>query len=667
MNQMTLLLKMDPQKQAQLDKLVAEQQDSSSSNYHKWLTPAQFGEKFGRSPAEIATVKNWLISHGFAIDTVSNSRTMIRFSGTAAAVNRAFEANMHDYQVNGHLRHANSVDPSIPSSLANLVAGPVALSTFPRKPAHRLANPLSVGGAHASYTVNGGGAPGYLSGYYLSPGDFAAVYNVNNVYSMGYTGSGVTIAIVGQAPADTTMWTKFRTTFGVPYKAPTVILAGTHTPVDLGQGDMQESDIDVEWASAVAPAATIDYVTASVNDGGIDAAAEYIVDNNLAPIMSVSYDLCESGLGSSGNQYYSNLWQQAAAEGITVFVASGDSGAYDCVDSSGNPTTTKAVNGIASTPYNVAVGGTSLSNSASYWSTTNSALDVSALSSIPTIPEVAWNDYSSPGQWLEWGSGVGASTVYTKPSWQVCPGVPSDSRRDVPDVSLNADPYGVGYLVYTCDDSSSKCSSSSYGLYAFGGTSCASPAFAGIMALIEQSLGGARQGNANTALYQLGSAQYSSTSADSVFNDITSGTNGFVGNNTNLVGYSCTTAYDRVTGLGSVDATRLLLAYQEIGGLWAGAKDLGGGWKSVGWFGSFNTNHYPWIYHATLGWLYPLGTSAANVWFWDPLMNTFWWTSNTVFPYIYRSSGGVWLYYRQGSSSPQSFYNLTTGKWEYYQ
>ncbi|MDR3568233.1 MAG: S53 family peptidase [Syntrophobacteraceae bacterium] len=659
MNQRILLLKMDPQKQAQLDRLVADQQDSSSANFHKWLTAAQFGQRFGRRPEEIATVTNWLVSQGFTIDSVSKSATMISFSGTAAAINRAFDANMHDYRVNGHLRHANSVDPSIPSALANLVAGPVSLSTFPRKPAHGAGRPLSVGGAKASYTS--GGAGNLSPGHYLSPGDFAAVYDVNSVYGMGYTGSGITIAIVGQAPPDTSMWAKFQTTFGVPYKTPTVITAGKDTLTDAGTGDVVESDIDVEWASSVAPAATIDYVTSAISDGGIDTSAQYIVDNNLAPVMSVSYDLCESDLGSSGNQYYSQLWEQAAAEGITVFVASGDSGAYDCVDRSGNPTGTKAVNGMASTPYNVAVGGTSLSDSTNYWSATNSAKDVSALSSIPTIPEVAWNNYSSFD--LEGASGGGASTVYAKPSWQVCPGVPNDSRRDLPDVSLNADPNNVGYLVYTCDDNNSPCSPSSYGLWAYGGTSCASPSFAAIMALIEQGLGGARQGNANTVFYRLGSAQYSGTSAsDTVFNDITSGTNGFVGSGLNLTGYSCTTGYDRVTGLGSVDATHLLLAYQGLGGLWTGATDVGSGWKFLSWFGYFYTDSYPWIYHQSLGWLYPSGTSAGSIWFWDQAMNDYWWTSQTLFPYIYRAGDNTWLYYQKGSNPPL-FYNFTKKSW----
>ncbi len=576
MNGMILLLNIDSQKQAQLDQLVAEQHDPSSANYHRWLTPAEFGQRFGRSPEEIATVKNWLTSHGFTIDSVSKSGTMINFSGTAANVDSAFKANMHDYQVNGHLRHANSINPSIPTALADVVAGPVSLTSFHRKPAHSAARALSVGGK-ADFYYAGGSNPGNnlpSPGNYLSPGDFAAIYDVNTIYnSMGYTGKGVTIAIVGQAPADTTMWAKFQSTYGVPYNTPNVIIAGGQAPVDDGEGDVEESDIDVEWAGAVAPGATIDFVTASVNGGGIDISAEYVVDNKLAPIMSLSYDDCESDLGTKVNQFYNQMWEQAASYGITVFVASGDNGAYDCVDESNDPISPKAVNGMASTPYNVAVGGTSLSGASQYWGTANSSSDVSVLSSIPTMPEVAWNDYSS---YAPYASGGGASTYYAKPSWQVCQGVPNDGKRDLPDVSLNADPDSTAYLVYTCNDDSSVCASNSYGLWAYGGTSCATPAFAGIMALIVQSLGGESQGNANTIFYQLGKTQYAGSSTSTVFNDITSGNNGFVGsgyNNNgktvdwNLPGYSCATGYDQVTGLGSVDATNFVMAYQAKGAL----------------------------------------------------------------------------------------------------
>lgn len=653
MSGMILLLKMDPQKQEQLDQLIAEQQDSSSANYHKWLTPAEFGRRFGRSSADIAVVKSWLTSQGLKVDSVSNSCTMINFSGTAAAIDRAFQAHMHDYLVNGRLHHANSVAPSIPGDIADLVTGPASLSDFRRKPAHSPARPLATGAAKPAYTSGGS--------YSLSPGDFAAIYDVNKIYnSLGYTGKGVTIAVTGQAPADSAMWKEFRTTFGLPSNTVNVIVAGSKTPYDDGNGDQEESDLDVEWAGAVAPGATIDFVTASVDAGGVDTANEYVVDNDLAPILACSYDSCELSMGSSNP--YTTLWEQAASEGITVFVASGDNGAYDCTDTQGNPI--EGVNGMASSPYDVAVGGTSLSDSSQYWSSTNSSTDVSALSSIPEIPEVAWNDFVISGYTNLEASGGGASSYYSKPSWQVCTGVPSDSRRDLPDISLNSDPDGVGYLVYTCDDDSSACATNSYGQYIFGGTSCATPAFAGIMALIVQSLDGKWQGNANTTFYQLGQAQYDSSSATTkIFNDITSGTNGFVGNGYNLPGYSCTIGYDQVTGLGSVDATNLLLAYQQATGLWAGAVDLGNGWKYLSWFGYFNTSASPWIYHNSLGWLYPMGTSPDNIWFWDARTNSFLWTSQTEFPYLYSTSYGAWLYYQEWSSNPCYFYNTGTKSW----
>ena len=213
------------------------------------------------------------------------------------------------------------------------------------------------------------------------------------------------------------------------------------------------------------------------------------------------------------------------------------------------------MNGLASTPFNIAVGGTQLSDASTYWNPANTGNGTSALG---YIPEVAWNNYNAQNDWVFWASGGGASSLYGKPAWQVCPGVPNDGLRDMPDVSLNAD-INVGYRVYTCTNATGPCSSNSWVIV--GGTSAASPSFAGIMALIVQSKGGQRQGNFNSVFYQLGNAQYSGVSgASAVFNDITSGNNGFIGNGVDLPGYSCTPYYDLVTGLGSVNVTNLLLA-----------------------------------------------------------------------------------------------------------
>jgi hypothetical protein len=580
MKRTILLLKIAPEKQAQLDRLVAEQQDPSSPNFHRWLTPEEFGERFGRSPEEIAAVKSWLISHGFTIDETAKSGVWINFSGTAADVDSAFHANMHDYQANGQLRHANSTDPSIPRVLADLVAGPVSLHNFPRKAMHTPPRHIFDGAKPETKPQ-----PGYTEpdsgGYDLAPGDFAVIYDVNKVYnSLGYDGANVTIAVVGRTIPDPdaspdsaianaiAKWNFFRSTFGLPYNPPGVTVNGPD-PGDLGADEDGEADLDVEWSGAVAPGAIINFVTSkSTNSAdGVDLSAQYIVNNGQADIVSDCFGTCESqnAAGSTNNAFYNNLWEQAASQGMSVFVVTGDSGAYDCDDTDVNGNLiaqARAVNGLASTPYNTAVGGTALSSNPNYWSASNSPVDVSAKG---YMPEVAWNEFKAAAyyDWTEWATGGGASTLYPKPAWQVCPGVPSASHRYMPDVSLNADTY-VGYRVYTCTNDTGSCTSNSWSV--IGGTSAATPSFAGIAALIVQSTGGQRLGSVNSALYRLGNAQYSGASgALAVFHDITSGTNGFVGDGVDLPGYSCTTGYDLVTGLGSVDAFNLLQAFQGLG------------------------------------------------------------------------------------------------------
>jgi subtilase family serine protease len=261
MKRTILVLKIAPEKQAELDRLVAEQQDSASPNYHRWLTPEEFGNRFGRSPEEIATVKGWLITNGFTIDETAKSGAWINFSGTAADVNLAFHASMHDYQVNGHLRHANSTDISIPSALADLVAGPVSLHNFPHHPAAK---------PRPGYTESNGT-------HDLAPGDFAVIYDVNNIYNMGYDGAGVTIAVteLTYQTSAITKWNYFRSHFGLPYNPPVVTVNGP-APGDQGPNDDEEADIDVEWSGAVATGATINFVTsASTNSTyGIDLSAQ---------------------------------------------------------------------------------------------------------------------------------------------------------------------------------------------------------------------------------------------------------------------------------------------------------------------------------------------------------------------------------------------------------
>lgn len=552
MNRMILLLKLTPEKQAELDRLLAEQQDPSSPNFHKWLKPEEFGERFGRSSKEIETAKGWLVTHGFTIEETAKSASSINFSGTAAQVEGAFKVKMRDYRVEGQLRHANSNEPSIPRALADLVAGPVSLHNFPLKAMHARPRPTSEKKLQPDYTDPYGN-------HSLVPGDFAAIYHVKSAYSLGYDGTGVTIAVAERTHPDPSKWDYFRANFLLPYNPPNVIVNG-FDPGDLGPDEDAEADLDVEWAGAVAKGATIDFVVSAstFSTDGVNLSSQYIVDNNLSAIMSVSFGLCESALGTVNNSFFSQLWEEAASLGITVFVGTGDFGAYDCVDSDFNPIGGKAVNGIASTPYNIAVGGTRFNTSSVFWSYAN-APDFS--SALGYIPEVAWNDWSE-GYYN--ASGGGPSAIYGKPSWQVSPGVPNDGARDVPDVSLSADD-NIGYNVYTCTNDSGNCIYNSW--WIFGGTSCGTPSFAGIMGLIVQSEGGERQGNANATLYQLGNAQYRSPAGipGSVFHDITSGNNSF---GAAFPGYSCRVGYDLVTGLGTVDATNLLLAFNER---WLGA------------------------------------------------------------------------------------------------
>ncbi|MGD0585352.1 MAG: protease pro-enzyme activation domain-containing protein [Oryzomonas sp.] len=531
MERMILTLRLPPQKSADLENFLTELHDPASPDFHRWLTPEEFKERFGPSTDDIQAVTDWLTSHGFSIDEVAKGGAWINFSGTAASVERAFHTRIHNYYVNGKLHHANSQDPSIPQAFSDLVAGIVTLHDFPRK---MMNNGIRIAPPPAS-------VPDFTSGtdHYLAPGDFATIYDVNALYGAGIDGTGQSIAIVGRTHPPSTDWSTFRSTFGLSVNPPQVIVNG-NDPGDLGTDEDAEADLDVEWSGAVAKNAAIKFVVSKSTNttDGVDLSAQYIVSNNLAPVMSTSFGSCEADLGSSENTFYNNLWQQAATQGITSFISSGDAGAAGCNVGGDTSGSGRAVNGLASTPYNVAVGGTQFSEgSGTYWNTSNGTGYASAIS---YIPEAAWNESALDGGSDLWATGGGVSSLYAKPAWQASPGVPADGKRDIPDVSLSAARHD-GYLVEIQG-----------GLYYVGGTSASSPSFAGLMALIVQKTG-QRQGNANTRFYQLANAQYSAGGV-AVFHDTTSGNNSVPG----VTGYSAATGYDLATGLGSVDATALI-------------------------------------------------------------------------------------------------------------
>jgi len=523
MDRMILVLGADRAQEQALDAMLEAQRDPQSPQYHRWLSPDAFAEHYGIAASDRDTVVNWLQSQGFTVDALPAGGRSIVFSGTAAEVESAFHTEIHQYLTGGTLHHANATDPSIPAALAPVVEGVAALHDFPRH----------------SMLAGTAPVPEYSAGstHYVSPEDFSTIYDVKPLVSSGINGTNQGIAVLARTNINLSDVTTFRSTFGLPANNPTIVLNGTNP--GIVSGDEGEADLDVEWAGAVAPQASIRLVVSASTSSsdGIDLSAEYAVSNNVAPVITLSYGSCEADMGSGGLAFYNGLWQQAAAEGISVFVAAGDSGAAGCDDPSESTATDGlAINGLCSTPYDVCVGGTRFNDaSGSYWSASNDSHDGSAVS---YIPEAVWNESGLDGGSDLWAGGGGASTYFSKPSWQSGPGVPADGHRDVPDVALNAAMHD-GVLIYSGGQ-----------MMVAGGTSVATPSFAGLMALVDQSAG--PQGNAAPQLYSLATAQSGGGAA--VFHDITSGNNSVPG----LTGFSAGTGYDQASGLGSVDANLLV-------------------------------------------------------------------------------------------------------------
>lgn len=616
MEHMLLLLMRSPEQEAALQTLLNEQQDKSSPNYHKWLTPDDFGLQFGPSDQDIQTVTRWLESHGFQVAKVAKGRTVLEFSGNAAQVQEPFHTAIHKYFVSGEEHWANTNDPQIPSALTPVVAGVVSLHNFRKKPLVRRNGTFfrSQASGDVKPLVTGVGGQFFA----LGPTDFAIIYNVLGLWNAtpAVDGTGQTIAIVGRSNINMKDVRDFRSLFGLPPNDPQIILNGPDP--GLVPGDETEADLDVQWSGAVAKNATIKLVVSesafSSATDGVDLSAIYIVDNNIAPVMSESFGECEANLGTAGNAFYNALWEQAAAQGITVILSSGDNGAAGCDNGSFETTAKKgiAVSGLASTPFNVAVGGTDFddaNNHSQYWNPTNDPVTQASAKSY--IPEMTWNDSCaqhglngcasapSTGSNLVAGSG-GPSAQYTKPSWQTGPGVPADGKRDLPDIAVFASNGFTGSFYIICETDvvtppSSSCNLNNLGFtfQGVGGTSASAPAFAGIMALVNQKTH-ARQGNPNFILYKLAAKAGNScdasnlatvTNSSCIFYDTTKGNisvecaggspncssavAGGIGvlvdpSNTSSPAWTTTVGYDRATGLGSVNAANLANNWSSV-------------------------------------------------------------------------------------------------------
>jgi subtilase family serine protease len=580
MERAMLVLKRSPEQQAALDRLMAEQLDKSSPNYHRWLTPGEFGQRFGPSDTDIQTISSWLSSHGFQVNSVAKGRNVIEFSGNASQIKEALHTEIHRYVVKGEEHWANAGDPQIPAALSPVVAGPLTLHNFHRKPMARNLGQFSrsqatgeVRPVHPEFTFDIGSACGLNNTCFaVGPADFAAIYHVQQLWSASpaIDGTGQTIAIANDSNINIADAHNFRSLFGLPTNDPIVMIDGA----DPGRnGDEIEADIDTQWTGAIAKNATIKLVIAANTNSsnGVDLAAQFIVQNHVANILSESFGSCESNLGTSGNQFFNGLWQQAAAQGTTVLVSTGDSGSADCENPSSKVTTPQqattglAVSGIASTPFNTAVGGTDFNQfnaQSTFWNTTptTSATGQTQLTAKGYIPEDVWNDSCTnavygaagfstniltncnntmvrPSFIVPVGTGGGMSTVYSKPAWQTAL-TPGDGKRDVPDVSLFAGAGLVGSFYVICQQDANTgnaaCDLNSpfQNFSAVGGTSVSTQAFAGIMALVlQKNSPNAGLGLINPILYTLAAAQTpancnsSGPAASCIFNDITVGTN----------------------------------------------------------------------------------------------------------------------------------------------
>jgi uncharacterized protein (TIGR03437 family) len=535
----TLILQQTPGQQADLDRLLTAQQDPSSPDYHRWLTPEQYAARFGASPDDIAKIIAWLEQHNLQVTSVGRGRTSVVFTGTAGDVGQALQVSFHHYSVDGRTHFANTAEPSLPVALQTAVRAIHGLHDFHLQPKAVLRPALD-----PNYTSSPSG------NHYLSPDDYGTIYNVKALWNAGYDGTGQKVVIAGQTRVDLTDIRTFRAKFLLPAADPQLILVPQHADPGTVKGDLGEADLDLEWAGATAPHATILYVySLDVMD-----AVQYAIDQNLAPVLSLSYGACEPlSLPSDIHTLQSWAWQ-ANAEGMTWVNAAGDSGGADCLSGSSSSGVGLAVDTPADIPEVTGIGGTTFSEgSGQYWNATNNANGGSA---IAYIPETVWND-STPGN--PGAGGGGASTIFPNPVWQTGLGVPNNGARNVPDLAFAASPNHDGYMVYSGGQ-----------LAAFGGTSAGTPSFAGIVALLNHYLvsTGAQTapgvGNINPRLYAL------AQSGTGAIHDVTTGNNivnvTCGGRSRNCVpgsfGYAAGQGYDQASGLGSVDAYNLVTAWR---------------------------------------------------------------------------------------------------------
>ena len=563
----TLVLRRSDAQQQALDQFLSDLQNPAAPAYHKWLTPAQYAAAYGISESDLVRVQTWLQTNGFKIEKVPAALNVIEFSGTFDQVQSAFHTSVHTFVVNGETHFANVSDPQIPSALSRVVAGVGPLNDF-RAKASLARGPEgrfdpSTGRILPQLTLSADNVP-YL---FVDPADAATIYDtpnaiLNPAYSgTSYDGTGVSLGIVGVSDLTSGDVANYRMAFlgeaSGSVNLPTVVVDGNDPGLN---GAGTEALVDTEIAGGIAPKAKIYFYTSADTDisSGLLNAMFRALDDNVVSILSMSFSSCEAALGTSGNLTMLEAAEQAAAQGISFTVSAGDNGSAGCdnFDTESQATQGFAVNGFASTPYTIAVGGTDfdiLSTSfASYVNDATGGAPPYYGTAFGYIPEKPWNDSTSVNTLYstnvanENSNGVGnivagsggVSSVYAKPAFQSSL-TPNDGFRDLPDVSLLAGNgmYQAAWVIcsdnvtdgttseiYTdCQTTNGQFTSSTV-FGGVGGTSASTPAFAGMLALVAQAHGSAsdnyRLGQVDTVLYQLAQSKYSI-----VFHDVTAGNN----------------------------------------------------------------------------------------------------------------------------------------------
>ncbi len=637
MGTMTLLTTPTPAQKQALQKLLAEQQDRKSSNYHKWLTPEQFADRFGLSQNDVKQITSWLTAHGFTMVHPARGRNWVSFTGSAAQVQSAFATQIHRYNVKGEQHFANATAPMVPANLFGVVAGIRGLDDFRPRPRARRPHPHWFSAA--------------LNNSFVAPGDVATIYDINALYTAGIDGTGQTIAVMGQTDVYLADLNNFRNGFGLaPYtctKDANDIITACDDPhfkyvldgTDPGlstNGDIGEADLDLQWSGAVARGAKIIYV----NSTDTFTSYYFAIDQNISPVISLSYGFCEFAdhhLAADEIEL-----QMANSMGITFVNSSGDSGAAECdffatVTSDNLATRGLAVSYPASSPEVTGVGGTGILladwDNPTFWGqpTTNPTDGGTALS---YVPEQVWNDDLEIAQFCAldptnkfctqggtiavpgWvpitneataqtdiglsSSGGGPSNCTTltgsvcaagfpQPSWQTVTVSGAGAVRLSPDISFLGTPNFPGYVfcaplseLSNTTDTTSSCAlgisdAVDTNQSIIGGTSASAPVFAGVVALINQYLGGSSAqglGNVNPMLYQL------AVSSPTAFHQVITGDNNVscqvgtpVGQNpalqcpaSGVIGFSASnvdaaTGYNLVAGLGSLDVNNFATAW----------------------------------------------------------------------------------------------------------